>query len=129
MAIAETLAGLLYGVVMLLGPYCLPVGVTFAASMRLLRGTGREFESVEYFVFWAPLLIWYLCLLLPHWSGKSMSNLIGDPLVLGLVVAGLTVARGVAGRNQPKRSHFGWYMLSVLCAPLLVWLAVPALPE
>ena len=130
MAGLEAFGGLLYGVALLIGPYCVSVGASFALGMRLLRGSGREFEAVEYAVLWAPLVILYVLLLLvPHWSGKSMSNLIVDPLILGLLVYVLTIARAFAGRVRPNKSHFGWYMLSVAVAPLLAWLAVPALGE
>lgn len=115
--------------VFLFSLYLVPVALALWAATFLLRASPARIAGVERSVFLAPVLVWGLFVgLVPHWSGKSLSNLI-EILILGVLVAVITLARGYLGRAFPAWNHARWYVPAILLAPILVWLAVPALAE
>jgi len=90
---------------LLCGLYVVPVVVSVGITSLLLRNTPAMFRGFEWSVLIVPLIVWYLVLAFtPHWSGKTMSNLI-ESLILGLLVAAITLVRGYLGRVRPSINH------------------------
>jgi hypothetical protein len=105
--------------------YVIPISLGIFAIPRLFK---LKFENI-FATCYAPICIWMAGAL--FFGGKSLSNLVVDPLILAAAVLVLTIIRAAVTKwgSLDEKTLETWSIIASLLVALCVLLFVPALQE
>ena len=98
------------------------------ALWGLRRPENRLRSGVEVLLAMTPLVLWW-CLVLIDNGNKSMSNIVGEPMILGLVVSAAYVPRWALSKRVPQSTLAVVVWILGVTAAIAVWRFVELMPE
>jgi hypothetical protein len=97
------------------------------AAYRKFKSDGDHFGKLDFVLLVLPWLAW-ISSSLAYSQGKSLSNAVIEPSVLGLVTSLILLLRLIPG--YPKsRAGFAITLAGPVIAAVCIWFFVPGLPE